>query len=97
MLQVKLHPSLEDTVVKGTVVTAQPTPEWNLVTNDWFKIIFPLASRQSFTQWNEIQTFEEAIVTKETLVWLRKFDEWLDSLPRVPYIPLEALRREYLY
>jgi len=29
--------------------------------------------------------------------WIKSFEEWIESLPRVPYLPLKLLRRKYIY
>jgi hypothetical protein len=79
----------------------EPEPIWaDAKYSDWFDIILPLAGRRSATASVEMRApvnASKVAPESSTTARLRAFHDWLDSLPPVPHIPLEALDREHLY
>lgn len=78
-----------------------PAPLWRLAAHTaWFDVILPFLPERNTITWVQIQsqlgksrTLAEENVTDK----LNAFHDWLNSLPSVPPIPLEALDRGNLY
>ncbi|HIQ22954.1 MAG TPA: hypothetical protein EYH34_17145 [Planctomycetes bacterium] len=82
----------------NALVLEPPAAPWRVEEDEWPGAWRKLLCDQSQSTWQHIDTGEdEPLITDQTQRWLREFEQWLESLPDVPHIPLDALRREHLY
>lgn len=81
-----------------SAASPNPVQGWSSVGDD-FKIVRPFADQQTGTWTNVIIMLDRPRVNRDDIVAtkLRSLHAWLDSLPEVPSIPLEALDRGHLY
>ena len=75
-----------------------PAQKWSNITDDFHIIVRP--AEQVPGTWVIVRTFQELPRDDRTAtvaMKLRALRDWLDSLPEVPSIPLDALDRGNLY
>jgi len=88
-------------IQSGTLWQDAPEPIWKPRENAaWFDVVLPFMGQRSTTAWVEVyppMSAPKVAAEGDTAAKLRAFHDWLDSLPAVPRIPLEALDRENLY
>ncbi len=76
-------------------------PSWTPAASlSWFDVILPFLRQRSTATWVEAHSQMDdsrTTIAADTGTKLHEFHDWLDSLPPVPHVPLEALSREHLY
>jgi len=77
-----------------------PEPMWQREGTAWFTVVLPFLSEGRTRTLAQVQSRvgeQPVFAAQDVVARLRAFHDWLDSLPPVPHIPLEALDRGNLY
>lgn len=84
----------------GTRWQDAPEPMWQPERTAWFDIVLPFLPEGRTMTLVQVQSRvgePPVFAAEDVAARLRAFHDWLDSIPPVPHIPLEALDRDNLY
>lgn len=86
----------EEQPATATVLEEVPEPQ-NVPEDAPSEVRYETHFEESDTAWSRIESWLDRSLSDETDRWLADFRQWLQSVPEVPGLPLDALRRENLY